>query len=190
MKTVTTKKATTTSGSSSDTSEDVSADETDTDVWEDGTMSADGTHIHVWKYTNRVIKNGYACNSCGQDVTGWDDFYDCCGSWHTHQWWLSPATDTCTICGVKRHRHSWMWTEPIYYTGTSTIMIDSYWFCADCGNVSFDGVSCADYYYYPLKGQERANQMNSWTTGYELSKNGYIEVVQFSEPAGESESAE
>lgn len=107
------------------------------------TASKDAPHRHKWVETSRKIKDGYACNGCSRDITKWTDKYDCCGGYHTHQWFLRPEYYTCSICGIRKHKHKWYYTKPTYRTGTNEIITEGYWVCYLCGNESKDGKTMA-----------------------------------------------
>ena len=51
------------------------------------------------------FKNGYACNICYNDVTDYDDYYDCHGGWHTHTFYNFPSYYSCDSCDKLIHKH-------------------------------------------------------------------------------------
>ena len=125
-------------------------------------------HVHSWStFSWWNIKNGYACNGCAQDVTGWDNMYACCGGWHTHTWYLKPSSYTCTVCGVKKHEHEWYYHEPTYQGGTDEIMDPEWWECTYCGAQSWDGDAALPV-EVTSKGFKRG-EINLWTTPYDFA---------------------
>lgn len=52
--------------------------------------------------------------------------YDCCGGYHTHQWFLKPEYYTCVKCGAKKHKHEWYYTRPTYIGSTDNIFSEGY----------------------------------------------------------------
>ena len=85
-------------------------------------------HVHDWSIgVGSNSRGGIACNGCARDVTDWDDPMSCCGGWHTHTWITDPGGSMCSMCGLKRHLHTWRYVEPAYYSGTDEIMRPGYW---------------------------------------------------------------
>ena len=136
------------------------------------TASKDAPHVHKWVQKSEKIKSGYACNGCSRDITDWDwdDMYDCCGGYHTHQWFIKPEYYTCVKCGAKKHKHEWYYTRPTYIGDTDNIFSEGYWVCCLCGNESTDkktmeplrisdkGFKCAAHY--------------RWRTPYDFVEDG------------------
>ena len=137
-------------------------------VWIPG--YGNGEHVHTWKVEWETLKSGYACNGCLTDVTDWDNKYACHGGWHSHQWWLTPYTETCTTCGALRHLHEWYWREPDYYVGTDEIASGNYYICYRCGHKSLDG-------------QDLVQELREkyWISGFDFSNTSYILGVKYVE---------
>lgn len=119
--------------------EDVSKDEEDDTYADEQPEYSLGDHVHIWEAQGGQYKNGYACNNCYNDITDYEDLYGCCGGWHTHSWCYVPNHYKCTICGVKVHRHNWIWNKPEYATGTDKVITEGHYFCWGCYKHSWEG---------------------------------------------------
>ena len=121
------------------------------------------------------FKNGYACNICYNDVTDYDDYYDCHGGWHTHTFYNFPSYYSCDSCDKLIHKHKWYYTPPEFFEGTDVISSEGYWECNGCGNQSSDGkhtepilVSDAGHEY---------GAIDHWTTPFNFEKDSHDWVI-------------
>lgn len=127
-------------------------------------------HVHDWSIgVGSNSRGGIACNGCARDVTDWDDPMSCCGGWHTHTWITEPGGSMCSMCGLKRHLHTWRYVEPAYYSGTDEIMRPGYWGCS-CGAESSDGstVLPIEITYNGFK----RGAIDKWETPYDFDADG------------------
>ena len=124
-------------------------------------------HVHTWEVSFADIKSGYACNTCYNDVTGWEDMYACHGGWHTHQWCLQPYRYECS-CGAKVHTHEWAWHKPTHYTD-GTVNRRGYYMCYSCFNFSSDG--------YTIDNSIQRD-CDRWKTFYDFTDTNYILITR------------
>lgn len=128
-------------------------------------------HVHTYTFYPENIKQGYACNTCYNDVTGWKDMYACHGGWHTHEWCLEPSRYVCS-CGAKIHTHSWMWHKPQHYTD-GTVLTPGYYLCYSCFSFSSDGYSINN---------DIQKDCDRWKTVYDFTGKSYLLLTQFRSP--------
>ncbi len=126
---------------------------------------------HDWGDISWDIKNGYACNYCYNDVTDYEDKYDCHDGWHTHTFYYMPDHWVCKKCGKYLHKHQWACVGPTWSLDGTKIVREVYWVCYLCGNQSSQmgtidaiKVSSAGYKYAPI---------DTWSTPYDFNNDSH-----------------
>lgn len=139
---------------------------------------------HNWsQFTWDKIKNGYGCNYCYNDVTDYENPYECHGGWHTHTFYQFPSYYICTTCNKMLHKHEWRYVKPVFKEGSDEISHKGYWKCWQCGNQSSDGIHM-DAILVSEENHEYGSN-DHWTTPYNFEKGNYEWIIEdtYWEPA-------